>query len=53
MLTAMRLFKKVGYDGPFVFDHVPAMIGDSERQERAVAHALGYMQALMRAAAAE
>lgn len=33
MLNAMRLFSEVGYDGPFVCDHVPEMSGDSERQE--------------------
>ena len=49
MLEAMRLFKEAGYDGPFVYDHVPAMVGDSERQEQAVAFALGYMKGLMKA----
>ena len=30
----MRLFGELGYDGPFVYDHVPEMVGDSERQEQ-------------------
>ena len=49
MLRAMRLFKEVGYDGPSVYDHVPEMLGDSERQEQAVAFALGYIKGLMKA----
>ena len=49
MLEAMRLFREVGYDGPFVYDHVPEMAGDSERQEQAVAFTLGYMKGLMKA----
>ena len=49
MLEAMRLFNDVDYDGPFVYDHVPEMVGDSERQEQAVAFALGYMKGLMKA----
>ena len=53
MPEAMRLSKEVGYDGPFVYDHVPEMVGDSERQEQAVAFALGYMKGLMKAAGVE
>ncbi len=49
MLKATRLFKEVGYDGPFVYNHVPEMVGDSERQEQAVAFALGYIKGLMKA----
>lgn len=53
MLTATRLLSGVGRDGPFGFDQAPEMIVDSERQARAVAYALGYLNALMRAAGAE
>ena len=49
MLRTMWLFKGVGYDGPFVYDHVPEMMGDSERQELAVAFALGCIKGLMKA----
>ena len=49
MLKAMRLFGELGYDGPFVYDHVPEMVGDSVRQEQSVAFALGYMKGLMKA----
>lgn len=41
MLKAIRLFREVGYDGPFVYDHVPEMVGDSKNQEQASAFALG------------
>lgn len=49
MLKAMRLFKEAGYDGPFVYDHVPEVVGDSENQEQAAAFALGYIKGLMKA----
>ena len=49
MLRAMRLFEGVGNDGPFVCDHVPEIMGDYERQELAVAFAVGYIKGLMKA----
>lgn len=30
VLEAIRSFKEVDYDGPFVYDHVPKMVGDTE-----------------------
>ena len=53
MLEAMRLYKEVGYDGPFVDDHVPRMVGDPERQEHSTAFAMGYMKGLMKAVGVE
>ena len=48
-LEVRRLFGKVGFDGPFVYNHVPETVGDSEGHDRAVAFALGYTKALMAA----
>ena len=47
MLEAMRAYKESGFDGPMIDDHVPDMVGDSDGQYHAHAHALGYMKALM------
>ena len=44
----MRLLKKVGFDGFFLDDHVPHMDDDSSWNHRGRAHAIGYMQGLMR-----
>ncbi|MCY3787509.1 MAG: hypothetical protein OXH63_01830 [Gemmatimonadetes bacterium] len=49
MPKAMRHFGEVGCDSPFVYDHVPEMVGDFERQAQAVAFALGYIKVLMKA----
>ena len=52
MVRAMRAFREVGFDGPMVEDHVPEMAGGPE-QWPAKAFALGYMRAVMQAAAAD
>lgn len=49
MLEAMRVWKKVGYDGPMIPDHLPHIVGDSRYAHRARAQAIGYMKALMQA----
>jgi len=41
LLKAMRLFGESGFDGPFVDDHVPEMVGDSNRQKQAAAFTHG------------
>ena len=52
MLKAMRTYKEVGYDGPFIDDHVPVMVG-GDRQYPSHAFAMGYMRGLVQAANAE
>lgn len=49
MLRAMRIYKEVGFDGPMIPDHMPHMPADGPYAERARAHAIGYMRALMQA----
>ena len=49
MFEAMKVWKEVGFDGPMIPDHLPAIIGDSDYAHRARAHAIGYMKALMTA----
>ena len=46
MLEAMRAYRDIGFDGPIIDDHVPHVVGDSPRQERSHAYAMGYMKAL-------
>ena len=47
MAAAVRVYKEVGFDGPVIEDHVPAMIGDDPDKYRARAHAMGYTKALI------
>ena len=47
MYKAMKSYKKVGFDGMFVDDHVPVVVGDSNWGHRGRAFANGYIQALM------
>ena len=47
MYKAMQSYKKVGFDGMFVDDHVPVVVGDSNWGHRGRAFANGYIQALM------
>jgi mannonate dehydratase len=44
----MMLLKKVGFDGFFLDDHVPHMDDDTLWNHRGRAHAIGYMQGLIR-----
>ncbi len=44
----MLLLKKSGFTGFLLDDHVPHMDGDTEWNHRGRAHAIGYMQGLMR-----
>ncbi len=52
MWEAMKAWKEVGFDGPMMPDHYPALLGDSDYMHRARAHAIGYMKAMMTAAGA-
>jgi mannonate dehydratase len=44
----MALLKKSGFTGFLLDDHVPHMDGDSDWNHRGRAHAIGYMQGLLR-----
>ena len=46
MLSAMKVYKEVGYDGMLMPDHVPVIQGDSGGKQ-AFAFAYGYIRALM------
>ncbi len=46
--AVMLLLKRVGFDGFFLDDHVPHMDDDTDWNHRGRAHAIGYMQGLMR-----
>jgi len=46
----MELLIKNGFDGFLLDDHVPKMDGDSDWNHRGRAHAIGYMQGLLRMA---
>jgi mannonate dehydratase len=45
---AMLVLHKNGFDGFLLDDHVPQMEGDSDWNHRGRAHAIGYMQGLLR-----
>lgn len=47
MADAVKVYKEVGFNGPVIEDHVPAMIGDDSEKYRARAHAMGYTKALI------
>ena len=49
MLEAMRAYHEVGFDGPFIPDHVPSIGVDSPTGPRyaAEAYAMGYIKALI------
>jgi mannonate dehydratase len=45
---AMMLLERNGFDGFLLDDHVPHMDGDTDWNHRGRAHAIGYMQGLLR-----
>lgn len=51
MLAAMEAYEEVGFDGPMRPDHVPTMVGESNRnpgyQTKARLFAIGYMRGLL------
>ncbi len=47
MHRAMKIYRDVGFEGVFVDDHVPVVIGDTEWGHRGRAFANGYIQALI------
>jgi mannonate dehydratase len=46
MLTAMRVYREIGYDGMMMPDHVPRIEGDAN-ESQAFAYAFGYIKALI------
>ncbi|MEO8658224.1 MAG: mannonate dehydratase [Bryobacteraceae bacterium] len=52
MLSALRAYKEVGYDGMLMPDHVPKIEGDPGGRQ-AFAYAFGYIQALLQVVKAE
>jgi mannonate dehydratase len=48
MLSALRVYQEVGYDGMLMPDHVPQIAGDTGGRQ-AFAYTFGYIKALMRA----
>jgi mannonate dehydratase len=49
MLEAMKTYRAVGYDGPFVSDHTPRVEGDTPWGHRGRTFSHGYMRALVQA----
>lgn len=49
MLKAMRAYYEGGYEGVFIVDHTPGVIGDTPWGHRGRAYAVGYMKALIKA----
>lgn len=49
MLQAMRTYYEAGYDGVFIDDHTPIVVGDTPWGHRGRAYAIGYMKALIKA----
>jgi hypothetical protein len=45
-LEAMKAYKEVGFDGPFMFDHIPAMPND-EAGRGGRGFVTGYMRAML------
>ena len=53
MLTAMRTYHEVGYDGVLIVDHTPRMTGDTRWGHRGRAYAIGYMKGLLKCVTGE
>jgi mannonate dehydratase len=49
VVEAMRTFKRVGFSGFFIDDHVPHMVDDTQWGHRGRAQATGYIQGLLAA----
>lgn len=48
MLRAMRTYKESGYDGLFMLDHTPRLVGDTPWAHRGRAYAVGYIKGLLK-----
>jgi mannonate dehydratase len=49
VFEAMKTYREVGYQGPFVSDHTPRVEGDTTWGHRGRTFSLGYMRALVHA----
>lgn len=49
LLQAMKTYREVGYQGPFVSDHTPGLEGDTPWGHRGRTYSHGYMRALVHA----
>jgi mannonate dehydratase len=49
VFEAMKTYREVGYQGPFVSDHTPRVQGDTPWGHRGRAYSLGYIRALVHA----
>ncbi len=49
LFEAMKAYRQVGYQGPFVSDHTPRVEGDTPWGHRGRSFSLGYMRALVHA----
>jgi mannonate dehydratase len=47
-LRVLRALRRVGFEGFILDDHVPRLIGDTDYMHRGRAHAIGYIQGLLR-----
>jgi len=52
-VRVIRALRRVGFDGFLIDDHTPELIGDSSYGHRGRAHAIGLMQGILMAIAAE
>jgi len=52
-LVVLRALRRAGFDGFILDDHVPRMVDDSDYMHRGRAHAIGYIQGLLQAMAAD
>jgi len=48
MLEAMRAYQEAGFEGVFIVDHTPGIVGDTRWGHRGRAYAIGYMKALIK-----
>jgi len=48
MLEAMRAYKESGFEGVFIVDHTPGIVGDTRWGHRGRCYAMGYIKALLR-----
>lgn len=49
MLEALRAYKESDYDGVFIVDHTPRVVGDTRWGHRGRAYGVGYIKALLKA----
>jgi mannonate dehydratase len=52
-LRVLRALRSVGFDGFVLDDHSPRMVDDSDYMHRGRAHAIGYIQGLLKAIASD